>query len=805
MIARKSTAAAVAAFVTVGALVSSILVASDDMVADGSPLPAAGIVVRGHGFGHGRGMSQYGAYAWATGWPGQPGISWEAILDFYYGGGGRTLSVFGATDARFLPEGVMTTRLTAQDGRQTAVVSANSTLSWVGRSGPHTSMIARPIARNRYNVYASARSSCGSSAATPSGFTLIAGNVPGPIEFATTNGSVPTAVNPTQLIGLCEPATSSNPSRIRYYRGTIRAVTDGAGAYRTVNRVDTESYLRGVVPRESKASWADEAGGAGINALRAQAVAARSYALSESRYTYAKTCDSMDCQVYGGAALRNVGSTTFSILEDPRSDRAVAETAGRVLRTSNGNILRAEYTSSNGGRTAGGTYPAKADPGDIAANALMQNWSRVFSAAEIQRKYPTIGVFLSAVSEHDNLGGNFGGYTTRVVINGTAGTVRRTGWEFRTDFSLPAPWYGVESILPSNPNDPAVGSILFVGDSVGESIATEFRTAVMSAYPDVNFQACAGRGMAGADCAFAVASPNIDLDGVGVMNTAPTPAVAVVQLGYNDDPAGFAAEAQQMMAALTAKGVPRIIFVNMSTRSNLRNYAQSNQVLASLAAWNPNVTVLDWAAHSGAADRWRWFDNQSLCCWVHLNTSGQAEFAMFLRAQLDGLRAQNLLPVAAPSIPIVLGLPIRRNDTGAIIKTVQRRLNSQLRLTGNRKLRVDGVHGAATIRAVKRFQKSMGLNQSGVVDRATWDALGLGHRHDLGVLRVGSRNATVKSLQTTLGRVLNKSIPATGVFTNALADDVRTYQRRAGINPDGRVGAETWTSLMVTVASVSQK
>jgi peptidoglycan hydrolase-like protein with peptidoglycan-binding domain len=190
---------------------------------------------------------------------------------------------------------------------------------------------------------------------------------------------------------------------------------------------------------------------------------------------------------------------------------------------------------------------------------------------------------------------------------------------------------------------------------------------------------------------------------------------------------------------------------------------------------------------------------------VHLNTSGQAEFAMFLRAQLDGLRAQNLLPVAAPSIPIVLGLPIRRNDTGAIIKTVQRRLNSQLRLTGNRKLRVDGVHGAATIRAVKRFQKSMGLNQSGVVDRATWDALGLGHRHDLGVLRVGSRNATVKSLQNTLARVLNKPIPATGVFTNSLANDVRTYQRRAGINPDGRVGAETWTSLMVTVASVSQK
>ena len=785
-------------------VVSSSFVDSPEPVS-AEVLPPAGIVVRGHGYGHGRGMSQYGAYGWATGWSGQAPISWEAILDFYYGGSGRTLSQFTAADARFLPEGVMTTRLTVHDGRQTAVVSDTPTLSWVGVSGGHSSMIARPISRNRYNVYASGAVSCGATTGTPTGFTLIASNVAGPIEFTTNNSQLPTAVTPSDLIGVCEPATSTSRQRIRFYRGTIRATNDAAGAYRTVNRVATESYLRGVVPRESPASWADAAGGAGINALRAQAVAARSYALSEARYSFAKTCDSQDCQVYGGAALRTVGSTTTDILEDIRSDRAISDTANYVMRDSRGNIVRTEYTSSNGGRTAGGTFAAKADPGDIAANAVFQSWTRVFSAAEIQKTYPTIGVFLSATSQHDNLGGDWGGYTTSVVISGTAGSVTRTGWQFRTDFSLPAPWYFVSPIAGANPADAPVGSILFVGDSVGESIAKEFTTAVGSVYTDVNFQACAGRGMAGADCLFPITAPQLDLDGVNVVNVSATPAIAVVQLGYNDDPASFADEAQQMISALSAKAVQRIIFVNLSTRSNGRNYAQSNQVLASLAASNPQVSVFDWNTHSGAAERWRWFDNASLCCWIHLNPSGRAEFALFLRDQLDALRTQNLLPVTASATPVVFGLPLAKNNRGRMVVSVQRTLNKQLNLKGRKKLPTTGVYGASTTAAVKRYQRTVGLPVTGKVDRATWDAMGLGARTSATVLSVGTRHSSVKSLQSSLSKVLKKKIPATGIYTQSLANHVKTYQRRAQIKATGTVNHATWTSLMMSVARLSQK
>lgn len=805
MIAQHRTRALAMSFVLFAVLVVTSYVPSSPKSVSADSLPPAGITVRGHGNGHGRGLSQYGAYGWAIGWSGQPGISWDAILDFYYGGSGRTLSTFTDADSRFLPEGLMTTRLTVHDGKQTVAVSQNSTLSWVGHSGPHASIIARPISRNRYDIYVSPTVSCGSTTGTPTGFTLLASNVAGPIELSTANGASPTALNHTELVGVCEPATSSYRTRIRYYRGTIRAVTDSNGAYRTVNRVATESYLRGVVPRESFASWADTAGGAGINALRAQAVAARSYALSESRYSIAKTCDSQDCQVYGGAALRTAGSSTVQILEDARSDRAIADTAGYVMRHATGGIVRTEYTSSNGGRTAGGAFPAKADPGDIAADTVWQSWTRVFSADDIQKKYPSIGVFLSATSNHDGLGGDWGGYTTSVVINGTAGSVTRSGWQFRTDFSLPNPWYHVSPIVGPNPNAAPVGSILFVGDSVGESISREFRTAVMSTYPDVNFQACAGRGMAGADCLFPIASPQIDIDGVGVVNTSATPAIAIIQLGYNDDPATFASEANQMIAALTAKAVQRIIFVNVSTRFTSRNYTLTNQVLASLVASNSNVSLFDWNAHTSAQDKWRWFDNDSLCCWIHLNPSGRAEFALFLREQLDALRNQNILPVTAASSSVVLGLPIRRNDQGAIIKSVQKRLNSQMRLSGRNRVPVDGTYGTTSIRVVKKFQRSVGLRPSGVVDRATWDALGLADRSDLGVLRVGTRSASVKSLQTALGRVLKKNIAPTGVFTTSLANDVKTYQRRAQMTANGRVGPKTWTSLMVTVARLSQK
>ena len=760
-------------------------------------LPPLGVIIRGHGNGHGRGLSQYGAYAWAT----RLGATWQSIIDFYYGGGGRTLTTLTAADAAATPGGVMSVRLEVQDGKQAAVISDTKTLSWAGRNGTYGSLIARPVATNTYDVYGSSNISCGATSGTPSGFTLIGDNIRGPIDFVTTNGSNPAAIAPTDLVGLCEPATSAYKARIRYYRGGIRATVDGSN-HRVVNLVALESYLRGVVPRESPAGWGDTAGGLGLHALRAQAVAARSYSLSESRYSYAKTCDSQNCQVYGGAALRTVGSTSSTVLEDARTDRAIAETAGYVVKDSNNTISRTEFTSSNGGRTASGTFRAQIDNGDSTADAALQNWSRFITAAQLQKMYPTIGVFLNMTTTHDGLGGEWNGYTTSVTITGTAGSVTRSGWNFRGDFDLYAPWYEAFPVAPADPAAAPVGSILFIGDSVAESIATEFNDMVTPAYPAMTYQACAGRGMAGADCLFTVAAPQIDLDGVGIANALPAPAIAVVALGYNDDPATYDAEVQQMLSALTSKAVQRIIFVNMSTRATSRNYARANQVLANAAATNPSVTVLDWNAASAAQPQWRWFDNTSLCCWVHLSTSGQTEFTLFLRTQLDLLRSQNLLPTTAPTAAVIPGLPLATKHRGAMVVAIQKKLNAVMKFKGVRRLATDGDFGSATAKAVKAFQATVNLPQTGTVDRPTWDALGLATRSDLAVLKVGTRHPAVSSIQRALAKVLRKKVAVTGEFSSSLANDVKMYQKRAGFRQSGGVGPNTWASLMLAAASL---
>ena len=781
-------------------LLTSFLASAPIATVQAEPLPPVGVIIRGHGNGHGRGLSQYGSLGWAT----KLGASWQDILNFYYGGSGRVLAPLTEADASATPGGVMSVRLQTLDARPTAVISDNLTASWAGAAAKFGGLVARMVSNNVYDVYGIATATCAADADNPAGFTLIGDNVAGPIDFVSAQGSVPTAIAPTDLLGVCEPPTTTyKTGRIRYYRGSIRATVDILGNRRTVNMLNADAYLRGVVPRESPAGWGDIAGGLGMNALRAQSVAARSYSLSEARYTYAKTCDTEDCQVYGGAALRNVGSKTSSVIEDRRTDQAIIDTAGYVIKDSRNAIMRTEFTSSNGGRTAGGQFPAQIDNGDIAADAVLQSWSRLLSATDLQKAFPAIGVFTSIITAHDGLGGDWNGYATSVVITGTAGTVTRTGWQFRNDFDLNSPWYETFPVAAADTASPPVGSILFIGDSVGESIATEFAAIVTPAYPVMNYQSCSGRGMAGAGCLFTVAAPQIKSDGVGVVNSLDAPAIAIVELGYNDDPATFDGEVQQMLAALISKGVQRVIFVNMSTRSTKRNYAKSNEVLAAAAAKNPGISIFDWNTASSAANQWRWFDNKSLCCYVHLSTTGQAEFALFLRQQLDALRPAGTLPTTAAVAPLMLGLPLAKNNTGAMVTVVQKKLNLALNLVGKSRLATDGAFGSGTERAVRAFQTLSVLPVSGIVDRATWDALGLAGRIDLAVLKVGSRHPAVSSLQQALSKVLKKKISSTGVFTSSLANDVKLFQKRVKLPVSGRVGPSTWKVLTAAAALTS--
>jgi stage II sporulation protein D len=134
------------------------------------------------------------------------------------------------------------------------------------------------------------------------------------------------------------------------YRGILEVRPDGSGALTVVNIVQVEDYLRGVVPNElSPAAFPQ------LEALKAQAVAARSYALRNRGQFQAKgydLCDSAACQVYRGASS-----------EHPLADQAVAETRGLVA-SFQGNFINAYYTSTCGGHTedAANIFESEAGP-----------------------------------------------------------------------------------------------------------------------------------------------------------------------------------------------------------------------------------------------------------------------------------------------------------------------------------------------------------------------------------------------------------------------------------------------------------
>ncbi|MGE5346856.1 MAG: SpoIID/LytB domain-containing protein [Acidithiobacillales bacterium] len=124
------------------------------------------------------------------------------------------------------------------------------------------------------------------------------------------------------------------------YRGVLLLRLTPRGTLHVVNRVGIEDYLKGVVPAEMGPRVYDEP-----EALKAQAVAARTYALKH-RGDLANEgydlCATPRCQVYGGVAV-----------EQPLSSRAVDDTAGEVL-VFDGALADTVFTSTCGGRTENG-------------------------------------------------------------------------------------------------------------------------------------------------------------------------------------------------------------------------------------------------------------------------------------------------------------------------------------------------------------------------------------------------------------------------------------------------------------------
>ena len=121
-----------------------------------------------------------------------------------------------------------------------------------------------------------------------------------------------------------------------FYRGEIEITkyNKKIGRFHIVNVIDVEDYLKGVVPNEMPVYF-------GLEALKAQSVAARNYVLSPRTKAYDAfdVVDSVASQVYFGAGSEKEAGT-----------RAVEETEG-VVALYNWDLILAQYSSTAGGYT----------------------------------------------------------------------------------------------------------------------------------------------------------------------------------------------------------------------------------------------------------------------------------------------------------------------------------------------------------------------------------------------------------------------------------------------------------------------
>ena len=373
------------------------------------PLPRdATLVVPGHGWGHGRGMGQWGADGSAN-----AGQNYRTILMHYYSG--VSLTTRSPEDIRVLVEQSSDVLVTGDDP---------FTVSWSNGTLIAKSDSTYRFFRTRYDgsVYRVEKSAAWN----------------GPWTAVTTGGTWVVYTPGPSVLQLV-----FNSGSVRYYRGKIIArLSDGS--MNSIDELPLQQYLYGVVPREMPASWPAEA-------LKSQAVAARTYSVYKKDYARSKNyvydiCATTACQSYAGFASKSSPtSTTHTYLENSSSNNAVDVTAGQVLYYSGKPIL-AEYSSSSGGYTAQGNVPyqkAVPDPGDSVSPH--HDWRATIRVSEVEALWPQIGRLVDVKITKRNGYGDMGGRVLEMELVGTSSTVTITGDDWRNAWAWPTRSNGFRS------------------------------------------------------------------------------------------------------------------------------------------------------------------------------------------------------------------------------------------------------------------------------------------------------------------------------------------------------------------------
>ncbi|HUR14129.1 MAG TPA: SpoIID/LytB domain-containing protein [Mycobacteriales bacterium] len=317
--------------------------------------PASGSYqLLGHGWGHGHGMSQYGAKGATT-----LSKTADQITATYY-----------PNTARFVQGNPTMRVLLSTDGRTTArefVPASGQVMKDLGSGRTFT----LPTSALRWRV-TSDGNGLHVSYVTSAGTTSVSGTYAGPI----------------QVSGGSFVRVRFSSGQGRDYRNAVRVLRSGTSSLRSLAVMPMESYLYGVVPRESMSSWP-------AAALQAQSIAARSYSQYKKDHVSSTQvydiCDTTQCQVFGGSARYDNANdaTTRESLEATSTTNAVKATAG-VIRTYGGKAIFAEFSASNGGWSTDGGTPylvAKADPWDGLGTNPVHSWKAVLPVTALECRY----------------------------------------------------------------------------------------------------------------------------------------------------------------------------------------------------------------------------------------------------------------------------------------------------------------------------------------------------------------------------------------------------------------------------------
>ena len=333
-------------------------------------MAAASWTVKGHGFGHGVGLSQYGAYGYA-----KNGVGYKKILSHYYSG----------------------TDLGQESGRVRVLLGKSGSVGFTG-----------------------AGKACGESLQKRSKYIFVAAG--GGVELRDSRGDKITSCG-----GEGAAANGLKIAGYGAYRGNLVAREDG-GQLLVINALGSEDYVRGVVANEVPSSWP-------ADALRAQAVVARTYGLATSRGGVFDHYADTRSQVYGGKES-----------ETKATNDAVSDTAKQVV-TYQGDLAVTYYFSTSGGQTEDSEYGfaggnpvpylrSVKDPYDDLSP--VHNWSESFSDDDMETKLR--GLFSGKLKEIDVIKTGTSPRIVKARVIGSTDSTTVTGALLRERLGLMSTW-----------------------------------------------------------------------------------------------------------------------------------------------------------------------------------------------------------------------------------------------------------------------------------------------------------------------------------------------------------------------------